>query len=384
MTTYTSKVYNTVEDIEPHMWEELNCTSNRYFSPNFLWAYESSNHNIDFKYIIIRSNETAIALAIIQTIELDVDVILKNIKLTKWLKKLLRFLFKRSPIRIMFCGNIFLSGEHGIFVLDLANKKEVYDQIGVDILKLAKQMRPLHAMFVKDFVENSLEFSHELKIYGFGEMQVEPNLIISIDPSWKTFDDYKNHLKSKYRIKVNKADSTSSSLNAVMFNEDDFANHKYELQELYQNTIANANFNAQVLNLDTYIKLRSIYKEDFIVKAYFLKDKLVGFLSALANNNHLDAHFIGLDYELNKTYAIYPRILNDYVRLGIEKGASHINLGRTASEIKTTIGAEPTNITCYIRHRRPFLNRLIQPFIKNVRIKDFKRHYPFKGQKKEV
>lgn len=384
MTTYTSKVYNTVEDIEPHMWEELNCTSNRYFSPNFLWAYESSNHNIDFKYIIISSNETAIALAIIQTIELDVDVILKNIKLTKWLKKLLRFLFKRSPIRIMFCGNIFLSGEHGIFVLDLANKKEVYDQIGVDILKLAKQMRPLHAMFVKDFVENSLEFSHELKIYGFGEMQVEPNLIISIDPSWKTFDDYKNHLKSKYRIKVNKADSTSSSLNAVMFNEDDFANHKYELQELYQNTIANANFNAQVLNLDTYIKLRSIYKEDFIVKAYFLKDKLVGFLSALANNNHLDAHFIGLDYELNKTYAIYPRILNDYVRLGIEKGASHINLGRTASEIKTTIGAEPTNITCYIRHRRPFLNRLIQPFIKNVRIKDFKRHYPFKGQKKEV
>ena len=215
-------------------------------------------------------------------------------------------------------------------------------------------------------------------------MHVEPNLIIALDPNWQTFEDYKKALKSKYRVKVNKADSTSVSLTSRLFNEDDFANHKQELQELYENTIANANFNAQVLNLDTYIKLRSIYNQDFIVKAYFLEDKLVGFLSALTNNNHLDAHFIGLNYDLNKTHAIYPRILNDYVRLGIEKRASHINLGRTASEIKTTIGAEPINLTCYIRHRRSFINNLIQPMINNVKIKDFKRHYPFKGQKKEA
>ena len=45
--------------------------------------------------------------------------------------------------------------------------------------------------------------------------------------------------------------------------------------------IANANFNAQVLNLDTYIHLRQTFKDDFIVKAYFLEYKLVGFLTVL-------------------------------------------------------------------------------------------------------
>ena len=148
---------------------------------------------------------------------------------------------------------------------------------------------------------------------------------------------------------------------------------------MYENTIANANFNAQVLNLNTYIKLRALYKDDFIVKAYFLEDKLIGFLSALVNNNHLDAHFIGLDYELNKTHAIYPRILNDYVRLGIENKVSQINFGRTASEIKSTIGATPENLVCYTRHRRNFINKLLKPFISQVQIKDFKQHEPFKA-----
>jgi hypothetical protein len=207
---------------------------------------------------------------------------------------------------------------------------------------------------------------------------VEPNLIIQLDPECKTFEDYKNMFKSKYRVKANKADSSSSDLDTRLFTAHDFETYKNELQELYQNTIANANFNAEVLNLNTYIHLRAKFKDDFIVKAYFLEDKLVGFLTALVNKNVLDAHFIGLDYQLNKSHAIYPRILNDYIRLGIEKQVSSINLGRTASEIKTTIGAKPLELSCYIKHKNPFLNSLIKPFFRRIKIKEFKQHSPFK------
>ena len=242
-------------------------------------------------------------------------------------------------------------------------------------------MCPLHAIFIKDFYRTSLSIMSGFTRHGFTAMHVEPNLILRLDPRWINYDDYKKSLKSKYRVKVNKADTTSSALTAHLFSESDFAKYKDELQQLYENTIANANFNAQVLNLNTYIHLRKIYNEDFIVKAYFLGDKLVGFLTALANSDHLDAHFIGLDYELNKTYAIYPRILNDYVRIGIEKHVSHINFGRTASEIKTTIGALPEPLTCYIRHKRSWLNMMLRPIIKMVKIKDFRQHKPFKKEK---
>lgn len=383
MTNLSVITLNSVNDIDDSCWRLVNKDGNTYFSDDFLKAFESSNPNIDFKYILVKNDGIPVALANIQIIELGIDVILKNIRLASWLKRMFNFFFCREHINIMFCGNVFLSGEHGIIICDGENKTDIIKAIGNEINKLIKHTKPLHAVFIKDFVEESRGLTDNFEDFGFTSMHVEPNMIISIDPDWNTFEDYKNSLKSKYRIKVNKADKTSSSLEARLFSEKDFATYKEELQQLYQNTIDNANFNAQVLNLDTYIKLRATYHEDFIVKAYFFNNKLVGFLSALANNHHLDAHFIGLDYALNKAHAIYPRILNDYIRIGIEKKVSYINLGRTASEIKTTVGAEPVELTCYIKHKRPFINSLLMPFIRNIKIKDFKQHHPFKIEKED-
>jgi len=378
MNSFTSTIYNSVFDIPPNQWEDLNCTSNVYFSPKFLNAFESSNPKIDFKYLVVSYQNTAVALALIQTIELGVDAILKNIKISQRLKGFIHSLFCNNSIRIMFGGNIFLSGEHGIFIADTVNKTEALNVIAQEIKALAKRTKPLHAVLVKDFLNQSLPLTNHFKNFGFASMHVEPNMILELDPNWKTYEDYKNALKSKYRVKVNKADKTSKTLTARIFSETDFATYKDELQKLYENTIANANFNAQVLDLNTYIKLRATYHEDFIVKAYFIEDTLVGFLTALANNKHLDAHFIGLNYELNKRHAIYPRILNDYVRIGIEKQVSHINLGRTASEIKSTIGALPVDLTVYIRHKRSLINTVIRFLIKSVKIKEFKQHSPYK------
>ena len=384
MSSLTTSLINSVDDIDDSCWNSVNKDNNTYFSSDFLRSFETSNPNIDFKYILVSNGEKPIALANIQIIKLSIDVILKNIKLANWLKRFINFLFCREHITIMFCGNVFLSGEHGIIICDEVDKLEVINAIGIEIDHLIKKTKPLHAVFIKDFVEESRTLTDNFMDFGFIPMHVEPNMIISINPAWNNFNDYKNSLKSKYRIKVNKADSTSANLEAKLFSEKDFETYKDELQQLYQNTIDNANFNAQVLNLDTYIKLRETYHEDFIVKAYFYNDRLVGFLSALANNHHLDAHFIGLDYSLNKSHAIYPRILNDYVRIGIEKKAKYINLGRTASEIKTTIGAEPVELTCYIKHKRRLINSLLKPFVQRIQIKDFKQHYPFKTKKEAL
>jgi len=378
MAKLTSTTYSSISEINLSELNSLNTLNNTYFSKDFLFAFESSNPTIDFKYILIEKEKGAIALVLIQTIQLSIDVVLKNTKMPSFVRRFIYSLFHNDHINIMFCGNIFLSGEHGILIKDSENKMEVIKAICSEINILAKLKKPLHAIFIKDFLEESRKHTDYFQKCGFTPMHVEPNMIISINENWKSFDDYKQTLKSKYRVKANKADKTSAQLEARILTDSDLEFFKDELQQLYENTIANADFNAQVLNLNTYIKLRSKYHDNFIVKAYFLEKKLVGFLSALANNHHLDAHFIGLDYSLNKQHAIYPRILNDYVRLGIEKKSSYINLGRTASEIKTTIGATPTELTCYIKHKRPWINRLIRPFVERVQLKEFRQHFPFK------
>jgi len=379
MTQYSASVYTTTDAIKNDDWDSINA-NNTYFNKKFLKAFEISNPNISFRYIVIYNKSEAIGLVNLQIITLGIDVILKNIKLSKLAKKVVRLFLKKYPLKIMFCGNIFLSGEHGIYLRNNMDKKEAFLIISKTIKDLIRvsEYKPIHAVFIKDFYQKSLHITDNLMRFNYIKMPVEPNMVLKMNPRWKTFDDYKNDLKSKYRIKVNKADKTSHLLNAKYCNESDFQTYKIELQCLYENTIANANFNAQVLNLNTYVKLREAYGDNFIVKAYFIDNQLIGFLSALKNNSHLDAYFIGLNYDLNKIHAIYPRILNDYVRLGIANQASQINFGRTASEIKSTIGATPEHLVCYTRHKHNLVNKLLKPFISKVKIKDYKEHRPFK------
>lgn len=356
----------------------INPNNSPYFSRGFLFSFEKSNPKIEVRYVGIYEHDLPRALAVVQMINMNVDVVLKNIKISAAFRRFLNLFFCNDHIKIMFCGNVFLSGNYGISFAKHADKESIISQIGISLNKIAQTVHPLHAIFIKDFTESDLEYTHKFNPFGYTKIQVEPNMIFEMRDNWQNFEDFKADLKSKYRVKVNKADSTSSGLEVKLCSVNDLKFHKNDLQELYQNTIDNANFNAQVLNLDTYINLKAQFKDDFIVQGYFLDQKLVGFLSALNQNNHLDAHFIGLNYELNKTHAIYPKILNDYIRLGIEKKVKSINLGRTASEIKSTIGAKPTDLSCYIKHKNILINLLIRPLFKRIKIKSYKQHQPFK------
>jgi len=371
--------YDDINTIPSVYWEQLGCGKNTYYTPEFLRAYELANTDIVFRYIIIvNTKKEAVAFAATQTVTIPIETITQNIKIAEWLKKLINSLFCKSSPKIMFCGNIFLSGEYGTFIKEGEDVNALFHELVAALKVLMKDTKKLHAVFVKDFKDTSLKLTDQLQEYGYAPMKVEPNMIITLKPEWTSFDGYKNALKSKYRVKANKADTKSEPLITKEFTYQEIDHHREELQALYENTIANANFNAQVLDLDTYILLKKTYGDQFIVKGYFLEHTLVGFLSAMRNGDKLDAHFIGLNYALNRDFAIYPRILNDYVRLGILFGSKRINLGRTASEIKSTLGAKPQDLTCYIRHKRPFINSLIKPFIKNIRIKSFKQHEPFK------
>ncbi|MBF8149731.1 N-acetyltransferase [Winogradskyella sp. F6397] len=372
-------IFKTIDAIPNNYWNSVNCCTNIYYSPDFLKAFERANTDIEFNYIFILKNNDAIAFANTQIVTIGIETITKNITITSdKVRRAVNNMFCNNEIRVLFCGNVFLSGEYGTFIKEGEDKVETFKAIAKGVRQVTNSTKKLMAVFVKDFKDESLPITNHLEDFNYAAMQVEPNMIITLKPEWQSFEAYTNALKSKYRVKANRADAKSDTLVAKLFSVKDIEIHKDALQELYQNTIDNANFNAQILNLDTYVHLKKTFKDQFIVKGYFLNEKLVGFLSAMQNDTNLDAHFIGIDYSKNKEFAIYPRILNDYVRLGIATKSTQINLGRTASEIKSTLGAKPETLTCYCKHKRYLPNQILKPFIKNVQIKSFKQHAVFK------
>ena len=120
--------------------------------------------------------------------------------------------------------------------------------------------------------------------------------------------------------------------------------------------------------------------DSYILKGYWLEGKLVGFLSGIISRNTLDAHFVGIDYDLNRELAIYQRMLYDYIEMAITQRVKWLNFGRTASEIKSSVGAVPQEMTIYLRHRKHLPNKILSLFLNKIKPTEFNQKFPFKAK----
>jgi hypothetical protein len=147
---------------------------------------------------------------------------------------------------------------------------------------------------------------------------------------------------------------------------------------LYEKVASRAGFNLGEFNLETYKDLKEKFGDDYILKTYWLENEIVGFMSGIINNKSLDAHFVGIDYQLNRSHSIYQRMLYNYIEIAINKKLKIINFGRTASEIKSAVGAVPQDLTMYLRHKKRITNKILKLFLQRVQPTPFQQKFPFK------
>ena len=95
------------------------------------------------------------------------------------------------------------------------------------------------------------------------------------------------------------------------------------------------------------------------VTGYFEHGELIGFYTTIQNGDELEAHFLGMDLEKNRTQQLYLNMLFDIIRDAIEVNAAKIVFARTAMEIKSSVGAKAVEMSSFIRHRNTFSNRFI-------------------------
>lgn len=375
MPRYNTQLYTSVTQIPNTTFDALACTPSFYFSKAFLLAFEKGNSQITYNYIVFELKGKPIAIAVIQSMYVSLSNATESLPLSKKLAYSLQCYLSGRNVRITVCGNVFLSGAYGLWVTNNTHKRGVYLMLSQKIKELSKSNRA-RVLFLKDFDAIQDAAASVVEKEHFQSFAVEPNMILPI--TWDTFEDYKNSLRSKYRVKVNRADSKSNALVINTRTAKEIRDFKQDLQILYTNITEKALFNSLNIDIETYALLKEHFTENVHFYTYHIDDVLVGFMTAFKVGNTLDAHFIGVDYSYNKTNAIYPRMLNDYIRLGIDLEVKIINLGRTASEIKSTLGATPEHLRCYVKHRRTLANMLFKPFVKQIKMTEYKQHLPFK------
>ncbi len=385
LTVQNAHYFDRISKIPEEVWKDLDCSENLYFSPDYLTALENNNSQLDFFYVVIKNEQQkAIAFASVQMIDFYIDSLQNEdqslLNRIACIGRQLKILPKEKPLKILNCGNTFVSGEHGIFIKSDQNKRSVLRLLAKAILQYTQHQSPIDIFIMKDFLEESLPISNELISLGYYAFNVEPNMKLTLNPEWNSFDDYLTSLKTKFRVKAKKALQRSDELKVQNITQENMDEQLVPMTHLYHKVASKAYFNLGDFNLKTYKELKASLNDSYILKSYWLNDKMVGFLSGMINGDTLDAHFVGIDYSLNKQFAIYQRMLYDYIQVAIDQKLSVINFARTASEIKSSVGAVPEHLTIYIRHKKTITNKFLKLFLLRIQPTEFNQKFPFKQE----
>lgn len=273
------------------------------------------------------------------------------------------FSFKNLMIQcfikdVMILGNNMLTGRNGFyFDSSKISSEDVVALLNNAAQKMQSDIRKTSLIVYKDYQSDFIQHFKGKEYSTYFRFSVQPNMILNIRENWETFEDYVNDLSKKYRARAKIAKRKLNDVDRREFNLNSLKKHRQKMNVLYHNVVENASFNTFFLPENHFEKMKEKLGEKFKVFGYFSGRKLIGFYTLILNNNDVDTYFLGYDKECQKQKQIYLNMLLDMVEFGIKYRFKRIVFGRTALEIKSTIGAEPSEIFGIMKHNNFILNK---------------------------
>lgn len=374
-------IYNSVGEL-PTQWNTV-AQSNVFLQSHYLNVLqESAPVNMQCFYIGIFENNELIGVSLAQY--LDLNKLESFGERDKCLKTAVRnFVFKNFASHVLFLGNNMITGQNGYAFskeIDFQHISEILIQTAEELTLYFKNKGiRIHLVSFKDFYE---ECSSELKKHDFSEVyefNAQPNMIFFLDEKWKKADDYVAAFSKKYRDQYKRAHKKFDGIVVKNLNYDEIVLHEKTLYDLYHYVAKNAPFNTFFLSENHFSTMKKQCQSNFLLFGYFLNEKLVGFHTLLLNGSVLETYFLGYDAEVQKENMLYLNMLYNMTEFGIEHGFKKIIFGRTALEIKSSIGAVPVKMSGFLYHNNSLINKYISKIFPRLEPEmEWQQRHPFK------
>lgn len=362
--SYHFKILKNLKDL-PEIWEEVVASEDLLLSKKYFEVLQHSKpENMECYAVCFYQNENLIGGALFQHLDFQFHSSFQQKKLWCDVRNYLTKKFSRD---VLIVGNNMLTGQHGYHF----NYKEISPEDANNLIEKAvqefqKKIRKTSLIIYKDFRKPAMEFFNKKNFKNYFRFSVQPNMILEIQAQWTAYEDYLASFSKKYRNRAKSARRKFENLEKRELQLGDVQYLETEMHQLYQNVAENAPFNTFFLTKDHFSSSKEILGQNFKIFGYFSENKLAGFFTFILNHHKMDTYFLGYDKILQKPKQLYLNMLLDMVEFGIENKLDEIVFGRTALEIKSTIGAEPVEIFGLITHTNFFINKMmprIFPFI---------------------
>ena len=282
----------------------------------------------------------------------------------------------------MACGNVFSAGENGMLWTEEIQAQDAFGEVERvhQILMTEHDINKEVSLRVfKDFWPQTVPSANRLIEKGFFDFKIDVNMVLKIHKDWKTINDYLMSMKTKFRTRANAVYRKSAPLTIKALNAQDILKESEHIVRLFDSVLEKSDFHIGTMNPKTFAACKDKLGDDFVFKAFLIGEVMVGFSTAFKNGSSFDANYVGLDYSYNEQYNIYQRMLYDYVEGALESKVDELQFGRTSELIKSAVGAEPRDMTIYIKHKRKLSNIILKKVIQSVAPSPFELRKPFKA-----
>lgn len=360
-------------------WQQVTRGGSFFHSAEYQRALEKFKPaNMELRYVIINDGDTPLAVVCIQIARIDLTQVGNASR-----RKKLNAFARRVGQRILVCGNLLIYGLHGVCIAEGVEPLRVWNAVS-EVLYRVRRAEKLAGsadlVVIKDMNESNKRGSTMLKKLSYGVIDTEPNMVLTINPSWKSHDDYLSSLTSKFRSDIKnrifkKFDESGYSVEKL----DDVQAYGERLHYLYMQVHGNATLRPFTLAPTYWQELAQVAGSRMIVHVAKKDDVVAGFIVSLNDGDTAFAYHIGFDRSLVEAgVPIYLRLLHASLAQAIEFGCHRVSFGRTALEPKARMGCKPEKTFIWARHRHPMFNQLVQPFLKLIEHSEAPDVSPFK------
>ncbi|MBI3518575.1 MAG: hypothetical protein HY062_04360 [Bacteroidetes bacterium] len=389
---YNYSAFEEVNAIPETDWNTAIKDHNVFLSYAYLGLiHQQKTESFRFRYVIVYNRQTPIGVLYFQINDFSAslfgELISQQIselqsKRASVFQKYIKHNENETIMRLVTCGNNFISGEHGFFI-NINNKKTIFKIVEgvIDAVAREEKLRgKISAILVKDFYEEGFGDKDCWYCTKFIHFNVEPNMIIDLPQGLSNLSDYTAHFSKKYRNRAKHILKASSTLTKKRLSPADVIKYNDTMYELYTQVFNHAKFKLAHLSKNYFKDVVSTQANLFYIDAWFKDEQMVSFASGFYLTNEIEAHYIGFNYELNKEFDLYQTILYSYIEEAIRANKQRINLGRTASEIKSTVGAKAHELICYIKPQNTVSKLILKPFMQFLQPTDWVPRNPFKDE----
>lgn len=189
----------------------------------------------------------------------------------------------RLDERILVAGNLMSWGFHGVAFAKGEDPTLIWPGVADALYRIRRAERlqgQTNFVMVKDVTENETGLE-ALRRFSYRPLETEPNMVLSIHPMWRNYEDYLNALDAKYRRNAKDQLKKLTAAGCTIEPLHELSTHANRLHDLYLAVHSNAPVRLVTLSANFLPQLAATLGNDFRCTVVRRGEQILGFVTTI-------------------------------------------------------------------------------------------------------